>query len=404
MLTPDLVRARRKAGAIEVRPLSARDRESGLSLAASILAAYRGGQSRSRAELYQALADILVPARDRKLFLALKKRIDDQAEWSEGPTHDPIALRRAVFLRASEVRRATGTLDRLAVLGEIGAAEALSAEEADRRLFGDLREAQTLQKAPALNAEALLDTHGLAEAQAILLRAVEVEVELDRVSPAAARALFRKMKFLRLLFRLEEESNGKYRLRIDGPFSLFESVTKYGLSLALLLPALEAAERYTLSAALRWGKQKERLRFQHRGGRTGAPPEVVDQPEEVATLLTRLNALSSGFQVELADRLIPTQEAGVLVPDLRLVDRASGREVFVEILGHWSRDAVWRRVEAAPRLAAPMLFVVSQRLRVSEEVLPEEAPAALYVYKGVISAKTVLERAAGLIAAAPSTS
>ena len=32
------------------------------------------------------------------------------------------------------------------------------------------------------------------------------------------------------------------RIEIDGPFSLFESVTSYGLRLALLLPALEAGE------------------------------------------------------------------------------------------------------------------------------------------------------------------
>jgi hypothetical protein len=112
---------------------------------------------------------------------------------------------------------------------------------------------------------------------------------------------------------------------------------------------------------------------------------------------------------------------GELVPDLRLTkadpEGTSGkkstskkrttnatssgatapREVFVEVLGHWSRDAVWKRVEAAERgLPAPFLFCCSSRLRVSEEVLPDDVPAALYVYKGVMSAKAILERASAL--------
>ena len=73
------------------------------------------------------------------------------------------------------------------------------------------------------------------------------------------------------------------------------------------------------------------------------------------------------------------------------------REGFVEVLGHWSRDAGWKRVEAAERgLPAPFLFCCSSRLRVSEEVLPDDVPAALYVYKGVMSAKAILERANAL--------
>ncbi len=55
---------------------------------------------------------------------------------------------------------------------------------------------------------------------------------------------------------------GGYRIEIDGPYSLFESVTKYGLELALLLPALEACDSVQLVADLRWGKKtRSRSRF-----------------------------------------------------------------------------------------------------------------------------------------------
>ena len=50
-------------------------------------------------------------------------------------------------------------------------------------------------------------------------------------------------------------------------------------------------------------------------------------------------------------------------------------------------------------LSHRIVFAVSERLRVSEEVLQGELPAALYVYKGVMNARAVLERVEKLTAA-----
>jgi uncharacterized protein len=68
-------------------------------------------------------------------------------------------------------------------------------------------------------------------------------------------------------------------------------------------------------------------------------------------------------------------------------------------MGFWSREAVWRRVELVEAgLSERILFAVSERLRVSEQVLGEERPGALYVYKKVMNARAVLERVERLAA------
>jgi predicted nuclease of restriction endonuclease-like RecB superfamily len=73
------------------------------------------------------------------------------------------------------------------------------------------------------------------------------------------------------------------------------------------------------------------------------------------------------------------------VPDLAFVHRETGEVIYLEVLGFWSRDAVWKRVELAKAgLREKIVFAVSSRLRVSEEVLDDDSPAALYVYKGAI--------------------
>ena len=61
------------------------------------------------------------------------------------------------------------------------------------------------------------------------------------------------------------------------------------------------------------------------------------------------------------------------------------------------RCAGERRVELVESgLSHRILFAVSKHLRVSEEVLGDELPGALYVYKRVLNARTVLDRVQAL--------
>jgi hypothetical protein len=88
---------------------------------------------------------------------------------------------------------------------------------------------------------------------------------------------------------------------------------------------------------------------------------------------------------------------GLCVPDLVFRHPARSAPVYLEVLGFWSREAVWRRVELVESgLSHRILFAVSKHLRVSEEVLGDELPGALYVYKRVLNARTVLDRVQAL--------
>ena len=72
------------------------------------------------------------------------------------------------------------------------------------------------------------------------MSAVRVSATVRCATPAAYRELFNKLKFRRLLQSIHPADGGGYRIDIDGPMSLFSSGTKYGLALALILPAIRA--------------------------------------------------------------------------------------------------------------------------------------------------------------------
>jgi predicted nuclease of restriction endonuclease-like RecB superfamily len=110
-------------------------------------------------------------------------------------------------------------------------------------------------------------------------------------------------------------------------------------------------------------------------------------------------ATDSGWNVAPSRRVLDLPGLGVCVPDLVLKRKSDGEEVLVEVLGYWSREGVWKRVELAQRgLGARLLFVVNARLRVSEEVLDESSAATLYVWKTRINPSTLLRRADELAA------
>ena len=149
-----------------------------------------------------------------------------------------------MFTRASSARAAlgiAGRFDRSAVLAEVARERGTTADAVERALFADLRGSHVLVAFEKLPAEALVHSYESAQAQAVLLRAVRVTLDVECASAHGLRALFRRLKFLRLLHTVSKHGEG-HRIVIDGPFSLFESVTKYGLQLALVLPALEGCD------------------------------------------------------------------------------------------------------------------------------------------------------------------
>ena len=372
-------------------------------LAEAYLEAARSHVGRSREELGEAWQAIDTNARKRRLAGGLRKLVDDGCVFDEESALDPVAIRRAVFLRATELRRTRDELrpfTRELVVREIASSMGQPPEELERSLFADLRGEHVLRAAPVLSATSVVEAYELGRAQAVLLRAVRVRCEVKAGSPAAVRAFFAWLKFQKLLFTTERGANGGFAIVIDGPFSMFESVTKYGLRLALVLPALRTLDTWSLVADIRWGKERTPLifRLSSADGSALDRRDAVSEPadylsDDVRALLEGIASMPKArWSAEVATTLLDRAGLGVCIPDLVLRREGLADPVYVELLGFWSRDAVWKRVELAQQgLEARIVFCASSRLRVSPEVIGESAPAALYVYKGKPNARALLE-------------
>lgn len=410
MLTADHVRTRRKGHDLTILQLSKSDEAILLDVSSRLIMAFERAIGKKRDELNEELNDVIVQPRLLKAFEGLKKLLLDRSLFASPKEINPAELRALVFSAASKMRaelKEGERFERQSALISAAAETTLDIYHLDDVLFADLKGEQRLTQFTKLHPQRLLEEYKLGQEQAVLLRASELIVRVSCRQSSTYRYLFRQLKFRRLLFEItpkfhnqgahvlpavfdDEGMPDEYEIKISGPHNLFKSSTKYGLQLALILPTLRICDTWRLSAKVHWGKERLPLDFylDHLSSASVAEGEhssEVGLPDELESLLKQLKKHKTEWRARRSSKILHLSGVGVCIPDLVFSHPQRKERVYFEVMGYWSRDAVWRRVELVQAgLAERMIFAVSSRLRVSEKVLDDDLPSALLVYKGAI--------------------
>src|SRR5262249_2856328 len=146
----------------------------------------------------------------------------------------------------------------------------------------------------------------------------------------------------RLICDVKPAGNGGYRLRLDGPLSLFSATQKYGLQLAMFLPTLLLCKHFELRAELRWGPRRDRKTF----GLSSEDGLVSHQADIGTYLPPELAMFVELFRKKIADWEISDEPDVVAltnsfwVPDFRLTHKATGKSLLLDVLGFWRRSSL----------------------------------------------------------------
>ena len=391
MLTGNLVRV--KIAKERVVPLFI-DRNAGrwLEAAESLLLLFREGIGMSRGEI-EAEIDALFGGGGKatQVYRGLAKVLEDRAEFEVVADVPPDQIREKVFTAAADYRRQMrssgtgpghrGVFRRDEILSTVAQELNIGTEALATALFADLRDENRLLSFDDMNAQWLIDRYNVGLAQAVLLRSVLVKIEVRNERPARYRQLFRKLKFHRLLYRVEGSMRDGYVLQIDGPLSLFSATTKYGLQVALFLPALLHCSDFRLEAELRWGPKREPRSFllEPRDGLVSHQADTgTYAPAELKAFVERFRQVAPAWEISECTEVIELGREGVWVPDYRLVHTPTGNDVFLEIVGFWKRSSLERLTRLLPRYGPPrFVLAISDRLKVDEEALQELAVPSL---------------------------
>jgi len=414
VLTGDLVRANVRAGELRpryvdpARPELRRDAER-------LLALFRDHLGQPIGALEEAIADHIGDSTAYAIQRGLVKLLMDRAAVEMRAPADPVAVRTAVFAEAARrwpVEAGPGTTPRRAVVEAAAETLGLTPGQVEEALYADLKRAQRLVDAELPQAEELLHRYNLGLAQAVLLRAYEARVTLERLQARRARQLFRWVKFRQLMHRATRRGT-TWTLTLDGPLSLLRQTRRYGLGMALFLPELVRVESpWRLEADVDWGGERVRFVCDQDTGLVAPGRERGGwESAEEKHLRASWRAAKTPWKLERAARILDLGGRGVLVPDYA-IRHPDGRVALLEIVWFWRAETFRRRAALLREEGPPNLIVaVATRLNADRpgrarraggtnasgesakrpalpELLGDEAfPGAIYPFKGVLSPK-----------------
>ena len=396
MLTSDLLLTRSRGPYIEPRYVDATD-DQYLDLAQALIDIFTAHQGHSRKELQAALDQYAGDRTDYRIQRGLAKLLfDDHCEFHIASPIPPEELRQATFALSREnhpIVRDTSLIypvQRQDVLDQVGRKFDLAAEQVLDGLYADLTENHQLSTFAAPEANYLLNRYNVALAQAMLYRCDSLQLSVHRNLPVRYKQLFKFIKFYRLIHAIEGDLDAGYEIVLDGPVSMFRHSQKYGLQMAVFLPALLLCTRWQMRADIKRkdGRKQEfilddqsDLVSHYRN--QGEYDSLLEQ-----TFAERFEKAKTEWQMERETEIINLKET-VMIPDFAF-RHPDGRTALFEIMGYWRPEYLRRKLDKLRRAQRHDLIVaVSDNLNVSEDDF-KDVPGGVFFFKNRIQPKDLI--------------
>jgi predicted nuclease of restriction endonuclease-like RecB superfamily len=347
-------------------------------------------EGRARRELDEALEQYVGTGTDYKILRGFIKLLTDRCEFATASAKDPVEIRRALFLKARDSHPVTQDESlRLQVIEEAARELACAPEVISDSLFADLPENQRLTRFERLTATELLNLYNLSQAQALLYRSVEMQLDVEPQSAENYRELFGAIKAYRLIHTITGNARAGYQVRLDGPVSMFHRSQKYGIQMAVFLPALILCKGWRMRAEIAPQSKSNRGRaFYELDSRQKQLRShylnIALSENFIAEKLTNDWAkFESEWRIELSNEVIDLGESA-FIPDL-VLRHEDGREIFLEILGFWTPEHLQQRLsEFAHARLENFIIAAWDELRGSRDPLTRVPPHTI-IFKTSLS-------------------
>lgn len=372
--------------------------ESHQATASDLIELYTAHIGKSKGKLMNALADYEDDGTDYHLIRGLAKLLEDLAEFAIHSPIEPEVLREKIFAHSSKrhpvviepnlLHRHT----RSTVLDEIAHEFGISADDVSRGMYADLDENRLLMKFDPLTPQWLLDRYNVALAQAVLYRASEMTLRIYPDIPTKYTQIFKFIKFFKLMHVISGNHADGYQIDLDGPVSMFRLSQKYGIRMALFLPALLQCDRWWMDAKI---ILRENADFHFKLTHECELRSHYQQPSEFDSKLEQRFAeqfgkLNSAWEFERETDVIDLKET-VFIPDFSFL-HPDGRRALMEIVGFWTPDYLRRKLWKL-KLAKrdDIIIAVSDRLNCTKADF-RDVRGELMFFKTRLDAKAVLDR------------
>ena len=368
------------------------------AIARDLIEIYTAHLNKTKGVLTSALVDYEAADTNYQITRGLAKLLEDRSEFTIHSPIEPEVLREKIFAHARKCHPVVTKRDRLhrhtrsKALAKIADALNVSGDEVMNGMYADLEENRLLRGFEPPSVAWLLDRYNVALAQAMLYRASEMTIRIYRNIPTKYKLVFQFIKFFKLMHVVSGNNADGYQIVLDGPASMFRLSQKYGIQMALFLPALLHCDRWWLDATIVMNK-KEHLRFELSDG--GGLRSHYRDPGEFDSELerhfaTQFEKIDTEWALERETDIIDLKDT-VMIPDFAF-SHPDGRRALMEIVGFWTPDYLQKKLWKLKRVAMPnMIIAVSDQLNCSTEDF-RDIPGEVLFFKTRIKPKAVLEK------------
>lgn len=392
MLTNDLAMSWRRGERIFPRYLQSDDPRH-LQTAADLALIVEQHRGRRRAELERALDEYIGVGTDYKILRGLIKLLQDRCEFETAGVKDPAEIRRALFTKAAAHHPLVNDEVRQRLIAEAAIELECSPEDVMAGLYADLSENQRLVEFEEMNAAELLDRYNLAQAQALLYRCSEMRLWIEAQEPAVIRRIFTEIKAFRLIHAIKGNPATGYDVQLSGPVSIFHRSQKYGIQMAVFLPALLLYPGWRMRAEVgtktgaaffELDSDQDRLRSHY------VAEDFQTQNPQLAKLLEDFNKLEAEWSAQPNQEVIDLGESA-FVPDL-VFTREGDEPIYLEALGYWTPRSLNERLKEFARAGFKNYAIAaSEEMRCSRDA-PTQLPSNVIVYKKSLNARELQAR------------
>jgi predicted nuclease of restriction endonuclease-like RecB superfamily len=175
---------------------------------------------------------------------------------------------------------------------------------------------------------------------------------------------------------------------------MFRLSRKYGIQMAMFLPALLLCTKWKMEAEILTEGDKKRYFI------LSSKDHPLESHYKDATQYDSLleekfaknfNKLKSEWRLEQETEIVNLKDT-VFIPDFTIKHKDDGRVALFEIVGFWRSDYLRRKIDKIRRAGLSNLIIaVSATLKVSEEDF-QDIPGSVLFFKTSIKPKDVLER------------
>ncbi|MDB9328594.1 DUF790 family protein [Nodularia spumigena CS-590/02] len=400
MLPTDLLSHRQNGE--EIIPKRLKIDQKSIELGNELIGCFEEAKGKSQGVLERQLLDLEGDATDYRVKRGLAYILKSSFCTFEvvSPLEPPMLRERVFALAAKSVPSGESTQLTLTKIADELSQELereVLLEQVRDGLYADLAENKILTNFDAPSPVDLLNRYNLSQVQGIFYKASQLVLNAHRNVPGEYKLLFRYLKLFQLMAYIEGDADHGFTITVDGPTSLFNPSTRYGLAIAKLIPALLHVTKWSLSATLQtrdpytkaWNTGRFTLNSECGLVSHYSKGKPYDSMLE-SSFADKWDALKTEWVLEREVDLLPVP-GSVMIPDFRLV-HPDGRDYLLEIVGYWRPEYLQKKFYQVRTSGCDnLILAIPERLNLEKAgVKLDNVPAKIVWFKDKLLPKAVL--------------